>query len=144
MAIQTSMHQSAGVQTKTVAIPLTSLQLIDQSRQGLAGLEAGRIAGLLSVSDKEMAHLLNQSVATFHRQAKVGRLDATTSERLLVLGRLATYGSAVFQDQAKFSRWLRRPLRLLVDRSPLDLMDSPTGIQLVEDILGRIEYGVFS
>ncbi|WP_018621518.1 type II RES/Xre toxin-antitoxin system antitoxin [Spirosoma luteum] len=137
-------HQPVNVDTKTITIPLTPLQLIDRSRQGLAGTETSRIAGLLSISDKEMARLLNQSTATFHRQAKVGRLDALTSERLLVLGRLATYGSAVFQDQAKFSRWLRRPLRLLVDRSPLDLMDSPTGIQLVEDILGRIEYGVFS
>ena len=124
--------------------PLTALQLIDRSRQGLMGTEAGRIAGLLGVTDKEMAGLLNQSVATFHRQAKVGRLDASTSEKLLILGRLAGYGATVFQDKGKFNRWLRRPLRLLGDRSPLDLLDSPTGVQLIEDILGRIEYGVFS
>lgn len=124
--------------------PLTALQLIDRSRQGLIGAEAGRIAGLLGVTDKEMAGLLNQSVATFHRQAKLGRLDAATSEKLLLLGQLAGYGATVFQDKAKFNRWLRRPLRLLGDRSPLDLLDSPTGVQLIEDILGRIEYGVFS
>lgn len=123
---------------------LTALQLIDRSRQGLMGAEAGRIAGLLGVTDKEMARLLNQSIATFHRQAKAGRLDAATSERLLLLGQLASYGATVFQDQGKFTRWLGRPLRLLGDRSPLDLLDSPTGVQLIEDILGRIEYGVFS
>jgi len=123
---------------------LTPLQLIDHSRQGIAGVEAGRIASLLGVSDKEMARLLNQSVATFHRQAKVGRLDAATSERLLLLARLAAHGITVFQDQGKFTRWLRRPLRLLAEHTPLDLLDSPTGVQLVEDILGRIEYGVFS
>lgn len=123
---------------------LTPLQLIDRSRQGLAGPEADRVARMLGVTDKEMARLLNQSVATFHRQAKAGRLDAATSERLLLLGRLADYGAAVFQDQGKFSRWLRRPLRLLADRPPLDLLDSSTGVQLVEDILGRIDYGVFS
>lgn len=124
--------------------PLTALQLIDRSRQGLMSTEAGHIAGLLGVTDKEMARLLNQSVATFHRQAKAGRLDAPTSEKLLLLGRLAGYGATVFQDQGKFNRWLRRPLRLLGDRSPLDLLDSPTGVQLIEDILGRIEYGIFS
>ena len=123
---------------------MTPLQLIDRSRQGLIGTEAGRIAKLLGVADKEMARLLNQSVATFHRQAKAGRLDAATSERLLLLSRLAIYGATVFQDQGKFTRWLRRPLRLLAERSPVDLLDSPTGVQLVEDILGRIEYGVFS
>ncbi|WP_232541143.1 type II RES/Xre toxin-antitoxin system antitoxin [Spirosoma endbachense] len=123
---------------------LTPLQLIDRSRQGLSGTETGRVAELLGVTDKEMARLLNQSVATFHRQVKILQLDAATSERLLLLTRLATYGSTVFQDKGKFTRWLRRPLRLLSDRSPLDLLDSSTGVQLVEDILGRIEYGVFS
>lgn len=135
---------SADMTIPTQAELFSSLQLIDRSRQGLTGTEAGRIAGLLGVTDKEMARLLNQSVATFHRQAKVQLLDAATSERLLLLNRLAVYGTAVFQDQGKFTRWLRRPLRLLADHSPLDLMDSMTGVQLIEDILGRIEYGVFS
>jgi len=142
MAIQATTAPSARPDANVV--PLTALQLIDRSRQGLAGSEAGRVAGLLGVADKEMARLLNQSVATFHRQAKAGRLDAATSERLLLLSRLAGHGTSVFQDQGKFTRWLRRPLRALADRSPLDLMDSPTGVQLVEDLLGRIEYGVFS
>lgn len=129
--------------------PLDALRLIDYSREGVVSTEAGRVAGLLGVTDKEMARLLNQSIVTFHRQAKVGllgetRLDAATSERLLLLARLATYGVTVFQDKGKFTRWLHRPLRLLADRSPVDLMDSTTGVQLVEDILGRIDYGVFS
>lgn len=144
MATQLGTRQPTVPETTNFQTLLTPLQIIDRSRQGLVGTEAGHIAGLLGVSDKEMAPLLNQSVATFHRQAKTGRLDAATSERLLLLGRLANYGATVFQDQGKFTRWLRRPLRLLGGRSPLDLMDGPTGVQLVEDILGRIEYGVFS
>ncbi|QJD79481.1 type II RES/Xre toxin-antitoxin system antitoxin [Spirosoma rhododendri] len=123
---------------------LTPLQLIDRSREGLVGTEAGQVASLLDVSDKEMARLLNQSVATFHRQARLGRLDPSTSERLLLLSQLAVYGASVFQDRGKFNRWLRRPLRLLENRSPLDLLDSSTGVRLVEDLLGRIDYGVLS
>lgn len=106
--------------------------------------ETNRIAGLLGVTHKEMARLLNQSVSTFHRRAKSERFDAATSECLLMLGRLASHGEAVFQDSGKFARWLRLPLRLLADREPLDLMDSTTGILLIEGILGRIEHGVFS
>ena len=127
-----------------VSRSLTPMQLIETSRLGLPGSETNRVAGLLAITDKEMARLLNQSPATFHRQAKIGRLDAATSERLLVLARLANYGAEVFQDRGKFTRWLRRPLRLLNDCPPVDFLDSPTGAQLVEDILGRIEAGVFS
>jgi putative toxin-antitoxin system antitoxin component (TIGR02293 family) len=137
-------RQAMTTETLLFSPPLTPLQLIDRSRQGLVGSEAGRIAGLLGVSDKEMAPLLNQSIATFHRQAKTDRLDAATSERLLLLAQLANYGTTVFQDQGKFTRWLRRPLRLLGEQTPLALLDSPTGVQLVEDVLGRIDYGVFS
>ncbi|MBC8154315.1 MAG: DUF2384 domain-containing protein [Bacteroidetes bacterium] len=144
MTTQVSTRQTVTTEILHSSTPLTPLQLIDWSRQGLVGTEAGRVAGLLGVSDKEMAPLLNQSIATFHRQAKTGRLDAATSERLLLLSQLANYGTTVFQDQGKFTRWLRRPLRLLGERAPLDLMDSPTGVQLIEDILGRIDYGVFS
>lgn len=125
-------------------ITLSAIQLIRRSRQGLAGSDTSRIAGQLGVSDKEMARLLNLSESTYYRRAKAGRLDAATSERLLLLARLATYGAEVFQDKDKFNRWLRRPLRVLANESPLDLLDSPTGVQLIEDILGRIEYGVFS
>lgn len=128
---------------------LNPLAMVDLAYKGLGGIEAGRVANLLAISDKEMARLLNQSVATFHRQAKTDRLDAATTERLVLLAKLATYGISVFQDNVepsngKFTRWLQRPLRLLGDRSPIDIMDTTTGIQLVEDILGRIEYGVFS
>ena len=144
MPTQVSHLQPIPSEVPHLSTPLTPLQLIDWSRQGLIGTEAGRVAGLLGVSDKEMAPLLNQSIATFHRQAKTGRLDAATSERLLLLAQLANYGATVFQDQGKFTRWLRRPLRLLGERTPLDLLDSPTGVQLIDDILGRIDYGVFS
>jgi putative toxin-antitoxin system antitoxin component (TIGR02293 family) len=141
---QATSTKTGEKKTAGFSVSLTPLQLIGRSRQGLVGTEAGQIAGLLGVSDKEMARLLNQSVATFHRQAKAGRLDAATSERLLLLARLATYGAEVFQDQGKFTRWLRRPLRLLENQSPLDLLDSSTGVQLVEDLVGQIDDGVFS
>lgn len=48
------------------------------------------------------------------------RFDAAISERLLLLSQLATYGASVFRDQVMFTRWLRRPLRLPGERSPLD------------------------
>ena len=136
---------------KSASISLT-IQLVSQIHLVHSSLLTGHVRALPGrkqtelpcVSDKEMAPLLNQSIATLHRQAKAGRLDAPTSERLLLLARLANYGATVFQDQGKFTRWLRRPLRLLGEHSPLGLLDSFTGVQLIEDILDRIEYGVFS
>ena len=64
--------------------------------------------------------------------------------RELLLQQLAEHGVDVFEDQGKFNRWLRRPLPLLANQSPLDLLDTASGFQVVDELLGRIEYGVYS
>jgi hypothetical protein len=50
----------------------------------------------------------------------------------------------VFGDNDRPSRWMRSPLLALGNRAPLDLLDTAEGIELVMNILGRIEHGVFS
>ena len=43
-----------------------------------------------------------------------------------------------------FSRWLHTANRALGGQMPLQLLDTDLGSRQVEEILGRIEYGVFS
>lgn len=41
-------------------------------------------------------------------------------------------------------RWLRKPNRALGGRTPLSLLDTAPGAELVSDVLVRIEHGSFS
>lgn len=50
----------------------------------------------------------------------------------------------VFGDPEKASMWLRQHNRVLGNVRPVDLLDTPEGVQQVEIILGRIEHGVYS
>jgi putative toxin-antitoxin system antitoxin component (TIGR02293 family) len=51
----------------------------------------------------------------------------------------------VFEDTAKAERWFRKPNRALGKRTPLDVaLNDSQGAATVEQILGRIEHGVFS
>jgi putative toxin-antitoxin system antitoxin component (TIGR02293 family) len=43
----------------------------------------------------------------------------------------------------KALRWLNTPVRSLGDQAPVSLLNSPEGITRVEDVLGRIEHGVW-
>lgn len=70
--------------------------------------------------------------------------DFIESERLLLLAALAAHGLRVFEDEGKFNCWLRCPLAILDGHSPMQLLDTTTGFQVVDQILGRIEYGVYS
>lgn len=50
----------------------------------------------------------------------------------------------VFADPEKASDWLQRPNRMLNNVPPTTLLDIASGCQIVEAVLGRIEYGVLS
>jgi putative toxin-antitoxin system antitoxin component (TIGR02293 family) len=49
----------------------------------------------------------------------------------------------VLGTREKALRWLRIPIRSLGDRTPLSQLETPDGITRVEDVLGRIEHGVW-
>lgn len=123
---------------------ISDLDLIALSKTGLASREMVALAQRLDLSGKEIAKLLTLSQRTFHRRKPEQLLDQVASERLLMLTKLADHGFDVFEDQGKFNRWLRRPLRILSNQAPLDILDTSQGIKMVDTILGRIEYGVYS
>lgn len=119
-------------------------ELIAQSRSGMAHQEVRGLATLLELTIRELAALLSMNERTMARRLMSGSLNKVESERLLLLKALAAHGLRVFEDQGKFNRWLRRPLEVLEGQSPLQLLDTATGFQVVDQILGRIEYGVYS
>jgi putative toxin-antitoxin system antitoxin component (TIGR02293 family) len=117
--------------------------LIEKTREGLTKDDADALAEVYGLTDREMARILNLSERTYHRYKEEARLDVSASDRLLQLKKLLQYGEQVFDERGKFTRWMRRPLRVLGGKTPLELMDTNTGTKLVENTLGRIEHFVF-
>ena len=117
--------------------------VIDKSRQGVLRSEADSVASLVGLTDKEMARILNMSERNLHRLKPNERLSRDASERLLLLTNLLRHGLDVFDDDAEtLADWLRSPIRELNSQSPLYLLDTTTGFGLVDDVLGRIEWGI--
>ncbi|MEA2884814.1 MAG: hypothetical protein QOH32_4070 [Bradyrhizobium sp.] len=56
---------------------------------------------------------------------------------------LAT-ATTLFGSHLAAERWLEQPAPGLNQRCPIDLMMTPAGLEIVEDFLGRIEYGVYT
>ncbi len=117
--------------------------VIDKARQGMLRSEVDQVAGLVGLTDKEMARILNMSDRNLHRLKSDERLSRDASERLLLLTNLLRHGLDVFDDDAEtLVGWLRSPIRELNSQSPLYLLDTTTGFGLVDDVLGRIEWGI--
>jgi putative toxin-antitoxin system antitoxin component (TIGR02293 family) len=50
----------------------------------------------------------------------------------------------VFEDEQSAQCWLSQEIRSLGGVTPLSLLDTPAGYELVLDTLGRIEQGIVS
>lgn len=92
----------------------------------------------------EAASALHLPQRTFARRKKERKLRADESDRLLRLARLGAHAAYVLGSEEKAARWLRRPNRALGNEVPLELLESEIGARQVEEVLGRIEYGVYS
>ena len=119
--------------------------IIEQARQGVSTRQVDQLAQLLSITLKELATLLQVAERTLHRFRSEGQLDTQASERLLLLENLTAHALLVFDGQADaLAAWLRHPLRELKGQAPLSLLTTISGFGLVDDVLTRIEYGVYA
>ena len=122
------------------------IELAERITQGLPRSAALAVRRRLGLTEAELAAGLGVSAKTLQRQTKEAavRLKPAQSDRLYRLARVAALAEEVLEDRARAHRWLREPQRGLGNRAPLDLIASEAGAREVEDLLGRIEYGVFS
>jgi uncharacterized protein (DUF2384 family) len=57
---------------------------------------------------------------------------------------LYQYGEEVFSPLDDFKPWMKQSMRIFGDKSALDLLDTITGFELVDNVLSRIEFGTYS
>jgi putative toxin-antitoxin system antitoxin component (TIGR02293 family) len=114
-------------------------------RQGLSIESFKRVAGYYQLSDAQMSKVVGTSVRTIIRLQKEQKpLNATWSDRLYRLARVAAQAQDVFENSETATNWLKRPNRALAGHSPIDLLDTDAGTEQVVELLDRIEYGVYS
>ncbi len=120
------------------------LDLIELSRKGLSRAAVDLVAKRIGLTDREMARILNISERTFYRYSPDTQLDTSSTERLLKLMLLYQHGEEVFSNLEDFKPWMRQPMRVFGDKSALDLLDTITGFEWVDNVLSRIEFGTYS
>lgn len=80
---------------------------------------------------------------TFSRRKREKRLTSEESDIITRLINLIEFAEEVFEDKEKAKEWLRRPNRSLKNRKPIDLLKTDLGTRMVENVLGRIAYGIY-
>ena len=92
-----------------------------------------------------MADLIGVSMRTLFKWIKSDQsLTQNHSVKVLEMADLFLYGESIFESQEDFLRWVESPNTALGGMVPAKLMSMPEGVSKVRDLLGRIEYGVYS
>ena len=114
-------------------------------RRGLPATSVTALAEKLEVGNTVLSRKLGIPQRTLTRRlSKRSRLTAAESDRTVRLARVYAHAVEMIGSQGKAVEWLRTPNRALGGDRPLDQLDTDPGARAVEDILGRIAYGVYS
>lgn len=136
------LRQLAAARVKSA--PRTDL--IDQVRQGLPFRMLEALARDLGMTSNRLAEaFLGISRATLTRRRKRGQLTPEESDKVLRFSRLLQQATDLMEgDAAAGRRWLGAPLPVLGSESPLEYARTEIGAHELEQLIGRLEHGVYS
>ena len=105
-----------------------------QTFESRSGLAMSRLAATIGIPERTLA-----------RRRVSRRLTPDESERLLRISAIFEDAVDLFEgDVAAAVNWLTTPRKALGDRAPLTYARTEPGAREVENLIGRLEHGIFS
>ncbi len=144
-ALKTGIEKWFGTESGYDNEIVSDFDIINAGQNGITKGAIDNLATHLGVNRKSMAEdILSLSVKTLERKDKNTLLDKRTSSHALEIAKVMQHGYAVFEDEEKVRFWVNDPNKALEGKKPVELFDTLTGLSMVNDILTRIEEGVYS
>ncbi|MCC6589548.1 MAG: DUF2384 domain-containing protein [Bryobacterales bacterium] len=144
------------LETKAIAEVLGGRKVLGQAvhkaddlaqlvRRGLPASSVKALAEHLQIGHGVLSRKLGIAQRTLTRRLSTGSLlTVAESDRTVRMARVYATAVELIGDETNATEWLRTPNRALGGERPIDLLDTDTGARMVEDVLGRIAYGVYS
>jgi putative toxin-antitoxin system antitoxin component (TIGR02293 family) len=139
-----SVIGARNVETLSDLNELPQSGLIEAITHGLPATLAREFAQQLEVALEEVAGLLRLNPPTFQRRLGEGWLSLGESKRLWELSRLYYRAVDVLESEPAAVHWFKNPIQALEWATPLAYARTAVGLRELENILGRIEHGVYS
>ena len=118
--------------------------LIRELKRGFPMSTFENLRSAMDVPAKTLASVANIASRTLSRRRKEGRLQTDESERLFRIASLYDRAVEVLGSGERARAWFKGPKKALGGKTPLQYADTEPGAREVENLLGRLEYGVFS
>lgn len=121
--------------------PLEKMQLV---KDGLSKIDLERLKSKTNLDYDRLSTILSTTRATLINKKGTAHFSATLSEKIVSIAEVYSYGFEVFEDETKFNEWVFKPNRALGGKPPFGLLDNQFGREEVKNLIGRIDYGVYS
>jgi putative toxin-antitoxin system antitoxin component (TIGR02293 family) len=119
--------------------------LAELVREGIPVKALLLLAERLDLPQSEIAEKIGIPLRTLTRRISSGALlTPAESDRTVRLAQVYATAVETFGDSEKAVSWLKTPNRILRGSRPIDQLDTDPGVREVEEVLGRIAYGVYS
>jgi putative toxin-antitoxin system antitoxin component (TIGR02293 family) len=119
-------------------------EMIGRLSKGLPFSELEHLRSEIDEPLESLARRLSISRSTLQRRRVERRLSPQESDRVMRFWRLFRQAADLFRDIDRARVWLKHPQYGLGGAIPLDYASTEVGAREVEDLLGRIEYSVYS
>jgi putative toxin-antitoxin system antitoxin component (TIGR02293 family) len=120
-------------------------ELAELVREGLPVKSLFLLALRLDLNQAEISEKIGIPQRTLTRRAaQDARLTPAESDRTVRLAQVFANATETLGSGDKAAAWLKTPNRALRGGRPLDQVDTDPGVRELEDLLGRIAYGVYS
>lgn len=119
--------------------------MVARVRKGFSYTELARLEKRTGLSREAFLELVSIAPRTLARRRQSGRLTAEESDRLLRAARVFEMAEDLFEGDVEAARqWLGEPSPALGGQTPLQFASTDVGAREVEQLLGRLEHGVFA
>ena len=113
--------------------------------EGLPVMEVVKFGKQAGYTSDELAKLIQIPARTYARRvADKAKLKVHEGERATRLMRIFDRAKQLFATEENVREWLQTELPALGWRTPVDYAQTEPGAREVENLIGRIEHGVFS
>ena len=128
----------------TIFSPLSAHDVLERGLPTKALLHV--LDGLTAL---DRAAVLSKAIGISERTLQRARLKPAAllptdvSARIWSFAQVLSRATDVFGTQQAAEEWLQRPAMALENRTPLSLLSTPEGREMVLTVLGQIDYGVY-
>ena len=123
---------------------MSCFEKIGLIREGISKTDLEHLKDKADLDYNQLSKVLSVARATLINKKGSAKFDAGLSEKIVGVADIYSYGYEVFEDKKRFNKWIFKSNQSLGGQSPYDLLDNQYGREEVKNLIGRIEYGVYS